>query len=203
MLVLLVPVVVVLVVATIRVGSLAGLQRLHVQWWPLALGSLAVQLVLFNPPVDRQAWALVWGPWIWVACLVALLAVLVRNALSAETGRTAFGLAALGVGINLVVVLANGGHMPQSTEARLVTRGTPLVTPGAPPQLRNVEPSGPDTRLGWLGDVIPQPAWLPTANVLSIGDIALSIALAWWVFQLTFSPASSRLAAGLRSDPES
>jgi hypothetical protein len=52
--------------------------------------------------------------------------------------------------------------------------------------LHNVAPIGPTTRLAWLGDVIAQPAWLPKANVVSIGDMLLSIALAWWALQ-TFS----------------
>jgi hypothetical protein len=183
MLGLLIPMVLTTVTGALGVGSAAGLQRQRIQWWPLALGSIAIQLALFNPPVDRQAWALVWGPWIWIASLVAMVAVLVRNGVSNPTGRGAFRLAALGVGLNVLVVLANGGYMPQSPSARLAVRGTPLVVAGAAPQLRNVAPSDSDTRLAWLGDVLAQPAWLPTANVVSIGDMVLSVALAWWAFR--------------------
>src|SRR5579859_6312041 len=150
MLGLLIPVVLTSAVGALWVGSWAGLQRLRVLWWPLALGSIAVELVLHNPPVDRQSWALAWGPWIWVACLGAMLAVLVRNGLSNDLARGAFRLAALGVAVNLFVVLANGGFMPQSAEARLAARGVPLVTPGAMPQLRNVVLTGPDTQFIWL-----------------------------------------------------
>lgn len=187
MLGLLLPLVLASVGGALWVGSTAGLRRVRVEWWPLALGSIAVQLVLYNPPVDRQPWALTWGPWIWVACLSGLLLVCVRNALVKGPTSGAFRLAALAVGLNLLVVLANGGFMPQSPEARLAVRGIALIADGAPAQLRNVVPSDPETRLAWLTDVIPQPTWLPTANVVSIGDVVLSLALGWWAFQLLAS----------------
>src|SRR5712691_11804496 len=123
---LLIPVLVTGIVAALWVGSLAGLQRIRIYWWPLALGSIAVQLVLFGPAFDRLPWALHWGPWIWVATLAALLATLVRNAISSQTARGALQLGALGVALNLFVVVANGGYMPQSPEARLAARGISL-----------------------------------------------------------------------------
>jgi Family of unknown function (DUF5317) len=187
MLGLLLPALIATGVAALWVRSLAGLQRAQVQWWQLALGAIAVQLVLYNPPVDQQPWAVTWGPFVWVATLVALVAVLCRNGLSAGPGRYALVLAAAGVGANLVVVLANGGYMPQSPEARMSARGGPLVTSEGRPQLRNVVPSGPDTRLGSFGDIIAQPSWLPTANVVSVGDLMLSAGLAWWVFRVITS----------------
>ena len=187
MLGLLLPVVLAAVAGALWVGSIAGLQRARVHWWPLALGSIALQLILYNPPIDRQPWALTWGPWIWEACLTGLLVVCIRNGLVKEPSRGAFRLAALAVALNLCVVLANGGYMPQSPEARLAVRGIPLIADGAPAQLRNVAPSGPETRLAWLTDVIPQPTWFPTANVVSVGDVVLSIALAWWAFQMLAS----------------
>jgi Family of unknown function (DUF5317) len=41
---------------------------------------------------------------------------------------------------------------------------------------------GPDTWLAWLGDIFPEPAWLPRANVVSIGDLVLATGIAAWVF---------------------
>ena len=185
MLGLLLPLLVTMIIGALLAGSLAGLQRVRVTWWPLAVASIAVQLVLFSPPLDRQPWALAWGQWIWVLSLVGMLAVLIRNGLRHQPARHAWRLAAAGVAANLLVVVANGGYMPQSPEARLAARGIPLAFEGAPVELRNVAPSGPDTRLVWLGDIIAQPGWLPAANVVSVGDLTLSIALAWWAFQTT------------------
>ena len=123
MLGLLLPIILTSVIGALWVGSTAGLQRMRVQWWPLAVGSIAVQLVLYNPPFDQQPWALSAGPWIWVASLVGLLAVCMRNGLFNAPARAAFFLAALGIALNIFVVTANGGFMPQSPEARMAARG--------------------------------------------------------------------------------
>jgi hypothetical protein len=180
---LLIPLVLASTVGALWVGSLAGLQRFRILWWQLALAPIAVLLVLHNPPWNQQTWALAWGPGIWVACLISIWLVLVRNGVSNDSARVAFRMAALGVGLNLLVVLANGGFMPQSAEARLAARGTPLVAEGSAPQLRTVSQADPESRLAWLGDVVAQPSWMPMANVTSIGDLVLSTALALWAFQ--------------------
>jgi hypothetical protein len=54
----------------------------------------------------------------------------------------------------------------------------------------------PNTQLNWLGDLIPEPAWLPKNNVISIGDLLLGSGLAWWAFLMT--AASPRRAIRLR-----
>ena len=189
---LLLPLLIGSTIGALRSRSLAGLERARVAWWPLAMASLGVQLVLFNPPIDRQPWAISWGPWIWVGCLFAMLAVLVRNTLRDGPQRKAWCLAALGVAANLAVVVTNSGAMPQSAEARLAARGRPLIVDGAAAQLRNVAPAGPETRLGWLGDVIPQPAWMPLANVVSVGDLLMTAALAWWAYGVFAAGAAAR-----------
>jgi hypothetical protein len=173
-------------VAFVRGGSFAGWARVHVRWSAVAIGSLAVQLVLHNPPIDRQEWALTSGPVIWSLCLAALFASLVRNAFGSSAARGPWLLAAVGVGLNLLVVTANGGYMPQSTEARITTRGTLVAR--TEPQLTNVRPMTEETPLGFLGDVIPEPTWLPKTNVISFGDLLLALGLAWWTFVVTRKP---------------
>jgi hypothetical protein len=167
-------------------GSFAGWAHLRVRWWPLAIGALAVQLVLHNPPIDQQPWALMWGPWVWVSAMLSMLAVLVRNSLMPGAAVSPWRIAALGVALNVVVVAANGGYMPQLAEARDIVRGVAQAAEqDQSVHLRNVAPVGPETRLAWLGDVIPQPAWLPRANVVSLGDLLLSLGLGYWAFQTT------------------
>jgi hypothetical protein len=174
-------------VALLRGGSLAGWSQVQVRWWPLAVASLGVQLILHNPPVDRQPWAITFGPLIWSVCLAAMLTVLVRNAFASDlrATRLAWTVAALGVGLNLLVVAANGGFMPQSYEARSITRGASVSTVTDDSRLRNVVPMSDATRLNALGDVIPEPAWLPKTNVISIGDVLLGGGLAVWAFATT------------------
>jgi hypothetical protein len=175
-------------VALLRGGSFAGWARIHVFWPWVALGSLGVQLLLHNPPTDHQPWAIAWGPIIWTTCLTALFAVLLRNAFASPASRYPWLLAALGVGLNLLVVVANGGFMPQSSDARVASRGGSLATAqSSEPQLRNIVTMNDQTRLSFLGDVIPEPSWLPNTNVISVGDVLLGSGLAWWAFVITAS----------------
>jgi Family of unknown function (DUF5317) len=156
----------------------------HIAWWPVAFASLGLQLVLHNPPVDRQPWAIQFGPLIWVLCLVALLSVLVRNAVAYRTDRAAWAIAALGVGLNLLVVTANDGYMPQSPEARQAVHSAPAQA-STESKLRNVLPMSDSTKFGALGDVISEPGWWPNANVVSIGDLVLGAGLALWAFKVS------------------
>src|SRR5437867_2354225 len=96
-------------VALLRGGSFAGWARVHVYWSSVALASLALQLFLFFPPIDRQPWAITWGPVVWTACLAGLLAALVRNSIGNRAMRGPWLVAAVGVGLNVLVVVANGG----------------------------------------------------------------------------------------------
>jgi len=116
MLGLLAPTLVAVVVALGLGGSLRGFLRAGIRGWPAMLATFAVELVLYNPPVDRQAWAMQIGPWIWLATKLVLLGVLMWNALP-SAGRVSrpWLLAALGIGLNTLAIGLNDGHMPQST----------------------------------------------------------------------------------------
>jgi hypothetical protein len=185
-------------VALMRGGSFAGWARVRVYWSSVALASLALQLILYNPPIERQPWAIGWGPLVWTVCLAALLSVLVRNAIANPALRGAWAVAALGVGLNLLVVVANGGFMPQSTEARMTTRGAPEAnTQSSEPQLRNVVTMDAQTRLNFLADAIAEPGWLPSSNVISIGDLLLASGLAWWAFLITAASPRRAVRAGV------
>ncbi|HEY3061801.1 MAG TPA: DUF5317 family protein [Chloroflexota bacterium] len=173
-------------------GSLAGWARHGIAWWQLAAAALAVQLVLYNPPLDEQPWAIAWGPAIWIASIAAMLLVLARNGMVRGPGRPAWWIATLGTSMNLAVVTFNGGYMPRATDHPSFY--------SAASQLTNVVPLGEHTQLAWLADVIQQPAWLPLANVLSIGDVLLAGGLAWWVFAMTMSGRTRAFSLRLSSD---
>lgn len=178
MLILLLPAAVAGAVAGLRSGSFAGLRRFRIQWWPLAVGALAVKVVIHDPPFNHQPWALEWGPLIWVFCMVALLAMLVRNAVRPDVARIGWQLTSLGIALNLLVVVSNGGYMPQSEAARITLKGTPLPADANVTYLYNVIPMDPGSRLAWLGDNFAEPDWMPMANVMSVGDLTLSLGIA-------------------------
>ena len=120
---LLAPILISLGAVWLRAGSLAGLRQVRIYWWPVALVAIAAQLVLHNAPVNQQPWAVTFGPMLWTVSMVAILAVVLRNILQQGLAGVAFAAAAVGLGLNLIVVTANGGYMPQSTEARIAVRG--------------------------------------------------------------------------------
>jgi hypothetical protein len=74
--------------------------------------------------------------------------------------------------------------MPQSPTAALSVWSTSHIDPS---KLQNVAAAGPATLLPWLGDVFGEPRWLPRANVVSLGDVLLAIAVAAWAFGATTS----------------
>src|SRR5258708_20814622 len=113
MLGLLAPTIVAISVALALGGSLRDLLGSAIRGWPALLADFAVELVLYNPPVDRQAWAMQVGPWVWLATKLVLLAVVMWNA-AASVGRVGWPwlLAAVGIGLNTLAIALNGAHMP-------------------------------------------------------------------------------------------
>ena len=179
-------------------GTLGGCLRARLAWWPLLLGTFVLELVLYNPPVDQQAWALVAGPWIWVASKFAMLAVLARNAQLDQPRRLAWLTILLGVGLNTLAVVLNGGHMPQSMEAAAAVWGPDYVRPDTySGRLENVAWMQPTTPLPWLCDILAEPAWLPRPNVLSIGDVTLALGAAMWMFAVTRRASNQDLLRAL------
>ena len=189
---LLLPALLAVLVALALGGSLGGWARVGVRGWPAAVGSFGTLLVVYNPPVNRLDGAIHWGPAIWVACELVFLAVLLANASapgSTLRPRLAWLVAALGVSLNTLTIIANGGSMPVSTAAPAWI--SEQSADGH--RLHNTTPMTSETRLSWLGDVFLEPAWFPPRpNAVSVGDLLLSLGLAGWAFQTT-------LAAGRRS----
>lgn len=81
-------------------------------------------------------------------------------------------LVAVGGGLNLAAIVANGGSMP-ATEWAWRTSGLDAVAPG---QFENsVVSSG--SSLWFLGDVFAVPRGWPFANVFSVGDVVIVVGL--------------------------
>jgi hypothetical protein len=157
---LLLPTLLAFVAALVAGGSPARLARARMDWWWVVVGAFGLELALYNPPVNTQAWALSIGPWLWVATKVAMLAALARNARTDRAARWTWLVMTVGIGLNAIVIVANGGHMPQSVEAAVAVWGPRHASPDAlPGRLQNIAVLGPDSRLPWLADVITEPSW--------------------------------------------
>ena len=138
-----------------------------------AILALFVLQALFRGPLIARLGEL--GVALWAACSVGLLAVLLVNV-------RAYGVsvAALGIGLNLLVVLLNGG-MP--------------VVPASPSDLRDVvaavrESGGfyvladQRTMLAVLGDVLPA-----GGGMASVGDVLLVLGVAVFMIRVMVEPS--------------
>lgn len=99
-------------------------------------------------------------------------------------------LIALGGGTNAAVIALNGGTLPADPDA--------LVRAGLDPAPDEYKNSGvvDDPVLGWLGDIMTTPSWLPFRNVISLGDIVVLVGAA----VLLHVVCASRMGRVLRTD---
>lgn len=159
-----------------------ALVRLRASW--VVFVALAVQLVLFTslsdvfhlPASETTAH---------IVTYAALLAFVVAN--FAQPG---FAIAALGCGLNAVVIVANGGRMPVSLASWTATgRSAEDLTRDG---VYNNVVLAHKAHLGWLGDIFPLPSAVPLANSLSIGDLLILLGVVTFAFRASLPPAKSR-----------
>jgi Family of unknown function (DUF5317) len=152
-----------LIVGTLVGGSIDGLTAVRFRWAPLAIVALLVQVVLFTPLGDQIAGGN--GPAVYVISTAAVFVAVVRNL--RLSGMPIVGLGALG---NVAAIAANGGAMPADAPA-LASAG--LDGPGA--HTNSVVLATPALR--FLTDIYAVPAWVPLANVFSVGDALIGIGI--------------------------
>jgi hypothetical protein len=164
----------------VRGGSFDRLAATQFRFVPLLLAGLALQILsaAWSPPwlSDRMALALL----LWSN--LALLVFIVLNRRLPGTMLMAVGLA-----LNVLVIAANQAMPVSVAAARVAQVGH---TPGAANLEHEV--AGVDTRLAWLGDVIPLPK---LGEVLSLGDLALIAGTGRLVYLQTRGPRPKRRAS--------
>jgi len=88
----------------------------------------------------------------------------------------------LGLALNLVVMLANGGWMPISPEVagRLISgNADQLVGLGNRFGQKDILLLPQDTHLSLLSDRFILPAWLPYHTAFSLGDMLIGLGVFW------------------------
>ena len=169
-----------LVAGFVRGGRLSALARTRLQTLPLLVAALVCGVLVDTVDLPRPG---VWA----VVGLLAGLAFAARN-------LHVVGMAVVGVGLalNLLPVAVNGA-MPVRSDA-LVEAGMVaeadldrVVLDGAR------EIAGPDTRLDFLGDILPISL---TGQVLSFGDLIMLVGLADVVANLMLQRRARRLPDG-------
>ena len=144
-------------------GRLDALGNVRLRWVPLALIGLATQVVLFTEPFGTWPAGLV--PAVYQLSTVLVLVAVLRN-----LAVPGVPIIAVGAGCNLAAIVANGGWMPADPVALESVGGLPA---GASNSIVVSQPA-----LQPLTDLFALPAWLPLANVFSIGDVVIGIGVA-------------------------
>jgi hypothetical protein len=144
-------------------GRLDRLSQVRFRWAPVALLGLAIQVALFSAPIDTLVGDA--GPPVYVASTVAVLIAVLRN-----LDIAGLALVALGAGSNLAAIVANGGFMPADPDAAASVGG---IAPGYSNSSLVADPA-----LAPLTDIFATPAWLPFANVFSVGDVLIGVGVA-------------------------
>ncbi len=95
-------------------------------------------------------------------------------------------MATLGLALNTVVIVANGGHMPVSAAAMRAVRGTPTVREITDTRaFSNARLASPATRLTPLSDVIPVRLAGGVGNAFSVGDLLLAVRITALIYTAT------------------
>lgn len=144
-------------------GHFDALAAFRFRWSWLAVAGLLIQVVLFTPTGDELAGG--FGPALYVLSTLGVFLAVVRN-----IRLPGMSLVALGALCNLAAITANGGFMPASAAA-LAAAG--LGGPGS--HTNSVVLEHPALEL--LTDIFAIPAWLPMANVFSVGDVLIGVGI--------------------------
>lgn len=156
-------------------GKLSNLA--HLEWrWPLlfVFGMFWQRL----PFLLAARWPVLVPalPWLYMSSYVLLLVAVAVN-----WHEPAFRLVGAGLLLNLLVIAANGGHMPVSPEAVARAGLPPLPEDPADyvstPHVRMTA----YTKLWFLGDIVPVSIPYRPARVVSIGDVLLAAGILWLV----------------------
>ena len=177
-----------ILVLGIAAGWLFGLLRAWITGTPyrapefskLWLGLIAVipQLLIFQIPYTAGWFSDTAAAAVLVASQLILLVFIWFN-------RDKVGIRILGLGLilNLLVIILNGGLMPIAPEtARALYPQVPHSAwqiGSRPGMSKNILLAFQDTRLAWLSDSILLPDWFPWTRALSPGDLFIALGVFW------------------------
>lgn len=147
-------------------GRLRNIEQLRIRWPWLAIVALGLQFVAFSPLRDPLGETGV------IALHFVSYGLLVWFVV-ANRERAGIVVAGAGLLMNLLAIALNGGYMPASRHA-LVVSGEDYA--GATANNSTVIHEG--TRLSFLGDVFAIPDGTILASVFSVGDVLIVVGVA-------------------------
>lgn len=176
------PVLIALAAALLRGGSLRHLAAVPLRGSTFILCSLALQVALYLPMLQRSTLAAHWGGVIYVVALSLSLIGALRNWRLGMAAR----VATLGLALNALVIVANGGHMPVNAAAMSAVQGQIRVHEIADTDMYgNTRLATPESRLILFSDLLPLRIPNGPGNVFSIGDVLIAAGIATLVYRAT------------------
>jgi hypothetical protein len=169
-----------LVVGLMLGGRLESIAETRFRWGWLAIHALTIQLVLFSPLAGGLGEA---SPWIYVGSTMLVVAVVLAN-----VRLPGLPIVLVGALSNLAAIVANGGSMPASAAALDAVGGA--IHGGPTNSILVAHPA-----LEPLTDIFAMPAWIPFANIFSVGDVLIGMGVAVAI------AAAMRPSAGGPDDP--
>jgi hypothetical protein len=174
------------IVGFLRKGNLRALAQLKLKWgWIFPL-LLVVELTVFSLQNNSKFLGNISG-YIYILVYVLGLLFLFMN-----RKNSGFSFILIGVFLNFLVMVLNGGRMPVSLSA------ASILDPGYLDVLKEElyakhTTLTDSTRLGFLGDVIPITNPYPRTQIISIGDIIMNIGAFLFIQYLMIKhPAAKR-----------
>jgi hypothetical protein len=168
----LIVIVLVIIVALLRGGSLRNFAALQLRWLPLVIVGFVLQLLIFTPFARSPLVTFATLP-IYVLSL-SLLAIWV----AANWRIPGMTLIAIGLALNVAVIAANGGHMPVLPEGARLAGQYEALAADDPHTSKHMLMASEQVRLWLLSDIIVIPHGVPGASVMSVGDLVLTVGIA-------------------------
>ncbi len=183
-----------ILLAAVIIGLIASLGRsqlnkqrlkpLHLQLGFLVVLSFIPQLLVFYLPITSLHFPDNWASAALLCSQIMLLGFVWCN--RNEPGFWALGL---GLALNLLVIMLNGGLMPISPDT------LKRLLPNAQNDIwqmgqrvgttKDILMPTTETKLRWLSDQFILPEWIPYRVAFSIGDIFISIGSFWLLWSLS------------------
>ncbi len=153
-----------LLIGLVTRGSATRLGDLRFAWAPLIVAGMMIQLLLFSTPLGDAL-----GPWAVIAYGASNIAVLI--AVGRNLAIPGLWVVLVGGASNLLAISVNGGYMPANPAA--------LAALGRVPNEEFSNSSVVANAVLWpLTDLFAMPAWLPMANIFSVGDVLIGVGAA-------------------------
>lgn len=163
-----------LIVGFFRKGNLRALAQLKLKWgWVFPL-LLIVELAVFKLQNDSKFLGQVSG-YIYIVVYVLGLLFLFMN-----RKNPGFILILIGVFLNFLVMVTNGGRMPVSVAAAAVLDPVYIDVLKESLYAKHTMLTS-SSHFGFLGDIIPISDPYPRTQVISIGDIIMNIGIFFFI----------------------